>query len=44
VETWRVQHALLRTSPFRVTWFGLYSSTLGAGGSTYRLEQSYPLV
>lgn len=44
VETWRVRHALLRTSPFRVTWFGLYSSTLGSGGSSYRLERSYPLI
>jgi 2'-5' RNA ligase len=44
LEHWRVKHALLRTSPFRVTWFGLYSSTLGGSGSSYRLERTYPLV
>jgi 2'-5' RNA ligase len=44
VARWTAEHALLRSSPFRVTWFGLYSSRLGAGGSTYRLERTYPLV
>lgn len=41
VARWEVQHALLRTSPFRVTWFGLYSSR--AGGD-YTLQRTYPLV
>ncbi len=41
VARWEVEHALLRTSPFRVTWFGLYSSR--AGGD-YTLERTYPLV
>jgi 2'-5' RNA ligase len=43
VAQWTVEHALLRTSPFRVTWFGLYSSTLGSSGA-YTLERSYPLI
>lgn len=44
VAHWVQAHNLLRTSPFRVTWFGLYSSTLGGDGSRYRLEREYPLV
>jgi RNA 2',3'-cyclic 3'-phosphodiesterase len=44
VGQWVREHSLLRCSPFRVTWFGLYSSTFGGDGSAYRLEREYPLV
>lgn len=44
IGQWVRKHNLLRTSPFRVTWFGLYSSTLHGDGSTYRLEREYPLL
>lgn len=44
VARWGVEHSLLRCSPFRVTWFGLWSSTLTGDGSSYRLEREYPLV
>jgi 2'-5' RNA ligase len=43
VGSWVRKHNLLRTSPFRVTWFGLYSSTLHPEGSAYVLRQEYPL-
>lgn len=36
-------HALLRTAPFRVTSFQLYSSVLSPRGSKYRIEHHYPL-
>ena len=43
VAAWVQGHNLLKSPPFRVTGFGLYSSHLGHGGSTYRLERQYPL-
>ncbi len=36
-------HALLRTAPFEVEAFALYSSVLSARGSKYRIEHHYPL-
>jgi 2'-5' RNA ligase len=36
-------HALYGSGPFEVESFGLYSSTLSANGSLYRLEREYPL-
>lgn len=44
VAAWVRKHSLLRTPPFRVTWFGLYSSTLGGEGSAYTLQREYPLA
>lgn len=44
VAAWVQGHNLLKSPPFRVTSFGLYSSWLGHEGSVYRLERSYPLV
>jgi len=43
VAAWLTGHNLLKSPPFRVTQFGLYSSWLGGSGSTYRLEATYPL-
>ena len=43
VAAWVQTHNLLKSPPFRVTRFGLYSSHLGHGGSTYRLEREYRL-
>jgi 2'-5' RNA ligase len=43
VAAWIQGHNLLRSPPFRVTSFGLYSSHLGDAGASYRLERSYPL-
>ena len=43
VGAWVQANNLLRSPPFRVESFGLYSSWLGAGGSAYRLERDYPL-
>jgi len=43
VAAWVQSHNLLKSPPFHVTGFGLYSSRLGHGGSTYRLEREYPL-
>lgn len=44
VAAWVATHNLLRSPPFRVTWFGLYSSLRGARGSHYTLEREYPLA
>lgn len=44
VAIWVRKHSLLRTAPFRVTWFGLYSSTLGSDGGAYTLQREYPLL
>ena len=41
VAAWIQGHNLLKSPPFRVTSFGLYSSTLGGEGSRYRLEREY---
>jgi 2'-5' RNA ligase len=43
VAAWVQSHNLLKSPPFRVTRFGLYSSHLGHDGSVYRLERNYPL-
>ena len=44
VAAWTRVHSLLRTAPFRVDRFGLYSSRMGrSGGSVYTLERSYAL-
>jgi len=41
---WVGRHNLMRSPPFRVTWFGLWSSWLGPQGSRYELEREYPLA
>jgi len=43
VAAWIQGHNLLKSPPFRVENFGLYSSHLGDEGAPYRLERSYPL-
>lgn len=43
VAVWIQENNLLRTEPFRVTSFGLYSSWQSDQGSWYRLEREYPL-
>lgn len=43
VAAWVQGHNLLRSPPFDVWSFGLYSSHLGGEGAVYRLERSYPL-
>lgn len=44
VAAWIAQHNLLKTPPFRVTWFGLWSSTPHPEGSRYDLEREYALA
>lgn len=41
VAAWIRTHNLKTFEPFRVNRFGLYSSRLGSGGSTYTLEREY---
>lgn len=43
VGAWVQGHNLLHSPPFRVTWFGLYSSWNTQEGSRYELEREYPL-
>jgi 2'-5' RNA ligase len=43
VAAWIQANNLLRSPPFRIDAFGLYSSRPGAEGGGYRLERSYPL-
>jgi 2'-5' RNA ligase len=43
VASWIQGHNLLRSPPFRVDRFGLYSSWRTSHGSAYRLEAEYPL-
>lgn len=43
IAAWIAGHNLLKSPPFRVTWFGLYSSWLSQDGSRYELEREYPL-
>lgn len=43
VGAWLQSHALLKSPPFRVTWFGLWSSWLSQDGSRYDIEREYPL-
>jgi 2'-5' RNA ligase len=44
VAAWIQGHNLLKSPPFRVTWFGLYSSWPTDEGSRYDLEREYPLI
>ena len=44
VSGWIARHNLLHLPPFRVTWFGLWSSWLSPSGSRYELEREYPLL
>jgi len=44
VAAWIQGHNLLKSPPFQVTSFGLYSSHLGDAGAIYRLEREYPLT
>ena len=44
VAAWEQGHNLLKSPPFRVERFGLYSSWLSPGGSRYDLERDYPLT
>ena len=44
VAGWIQEHNLLRSPPFRVTGFGLYSSWPTGEGSRYELERYYPLA
>jgi 2'-5' RNA ligase len=44
VGAWVQGHNLLKSPPFRVTWFGLYSSWPTSEGSRYELEREYPLA
>jgi 2'-5' RNA ligase len=43
VAAWIQNHNLLKSPPFRVSAFGLYSSWLGGEVARYRLEREYPL-
>ncbi len=43
VAAWVQDHTLLRSPPWRVRAFGLYSSWSSAEGSRYELERAYPL-
>ncbi len=43
VAAWLQGHNLLKSPPFRVSGFGLYSSWLSKHGSRYELEREYPL-
>ena len=43
VAKWIQENNLLRTEPFRVTSFGLYSSWQSDQRSWYRMEREYPL-
>jgi 2'-5' RNA ligase len=43
VGAWVQDHNLLQSPPFRITWFGLYSSWSTQEGSRYQLEREYPL-
>lgn len=43
IGAWITGHNLLRSPPFRIDRFGLYSSVLTHNGSQYALEREYPL-
>jgi 2'-5' RNA ligase len=43
VAAWIQAESLLKSPPFRVTAFGLYSSWRSETGSAYQLERRYPL-
>lgn len=44
IAAWIARNNLLKSQPFRVDRFGLYSSWPGEGGSRYELERLYRLV
>ncbi len=44
VAAWIAEHNLLKSPPFRVDRFGLYSSVLSPSGSQYHLEREYRLA
>jgi len=44
VGAWIAGHNLLHSPPFRVSWFGLWSSWLAKDGARYELEREYPLI
>lgn len=43
VASWVQENNLLKSPPFPVRAFGLYSSRRGEAGATYQLERRYPL-
>jgi 2'-5' RNA ligase len=43
LQSYLAEHALLRSEPFPVEAFTLYSSFLSASGAIYRAEAEYPL-
>jgi 2'-5' RNA ligase len=43
VAAWEQEHNLLKSPPFAVDRFGLYSSHRTSEGTRYRLEAEYPL-
>jgi 2'-5' RNA ligase len=43
VQRWIADHNLLRSPPFRATWFGLWESVTHPQGSRYHLQREYPL-
>ena len=44
VAAWIAEHNLLKSPPFRIDRFGLYSSVLSPSGSKYHLEREYQLA
>jgi 2'-5' RNA ligase len=44
VAEWIRANSLLASPPWRVSWFGLYSSWKTAEGTRYELEREYPLI
>jgi 2'-5' RNA ligase len=44
VAGWIRANGLLTSPPWRVSWFGLYSSLRTSEGSRYELEREYPLA
>ena len=44
VAAWVQEHNLLKSPPFPVRAFGLYSSRRGEAGAVYQLERRYPLA
>lgn len=44
VARWVADHNLLQSPPIRITWFGLWSSSLNPKGARYELLREYPLL
>lgn len=44
IADWTAANSLLASPPWRVTWFGLYSSHRTHDGSRYDLEREHPLA